>query len=99
MVLPHAVVIPLVAIHKPTDTELQKVTVNRIFNASLSLPSPPTSLPHYVQSRLDSHQGEAYVTISTLQEEREELLQVKDECQQYIRQLEQKNDDLERQMR
>lgn len=75
------------------------MTVNRVFNASLPLPSLPTPLPHCVQSRLDSHQGEAYVTISTLQEEREELVRVKDECQQYIRQLEQKNDDLERQMR
>lgn len=52
-----------------------------------------------LKSRLDSHQGEAYVTITTLQEEREELIRVKEECQQYIRQLEQKNDDLERQMR
>ena len=60
---------------------------------------PLPSLPTHVQSRLDSHQGEAYVTITTLQEEREELIRVKEECQQYIRQLEQKNDDLERQMR
>ena len=62
-----------------------------------SLPTPP--LPTHMQSRFDSHQGEAYVTISTLQEEREELVRIKEECQQYIRQLEQKNDDLERQMR
>ena len=41
-------------------------------------------------------QAEAFVTISTLQEERVELLALKDALQKYIRQLEQNNDDLER---
>ena len=36
------------------------------------------------------------MTISTLQEERVELLALKDALQKYIRQLEQNNDDLER---
>jgi peptidoglycan hydrolase CwlO-like protein len=49
-----------------------------------------------LKSKLDSQQAEAFVTISTLQEERVELLALKDALQKYIRQLEQNNDDLER---
>ena len=56
----------------------------------------PVSLSHHTQSKLDSQQAEAFMTISTLQEERVELLALKDALQKYIRQLEQNNDDLER---
>lgn len=49
-----------------------------------------------LKAKLESEQAEAYVTISTLQEERVELLALKDALQKYIRQLEQSNDDLER---
>lgn len=49
-----------------------------------------------LKNKLESQQAEAYVTISTLQEERVELLALKDALQKYIRQLEQSNDDLER---
>jgi len=45
---------------------------------------------------LDIHQNEAYVAVSTLQEERAELVALKETLQKYIRQLEQSNDDLER---
>ena len=67
----------------------------------LSLPPLPASLSHspplpLFQSKLESEHAEAYVTISTLQEERVELLALKDALQKYIRQLEQNNDDLER---
>ena len=48
------------------------------------------------QNKLEAEQAEAFVTISTLQEERVELLALKDALQKYIRQLEQNNDDLER---
>ena len=42
------------------------------------------------------HQNESYVVVTTLQEERAELLALKETLQKYIRQLEQSNDDLER---
>lgn len=45
---------------------------------------------------MDAQQNEMYVTVSTLQEERAELLALKETLQKYIRQLEQSNDDLER---
>ena len=48
------------------------------------------------QTRLDSQSNESYVTISTLQAEKTELIQVKDSMLRYIRELEQINDDLER---
>ena len=48
------------------------------------------------QTRFDSQSNESYVTISTLQAEKGELLQVKDSMFRYIRELEQINDDLER---
>lgn len=49
-----------------------------------------------VQEKLEAHQNEAYVSVSTLQEERAELSALKDTLQNYVRQLEQANDDLER---
>ena len=48
---------------------------------------------------MDAQQNESYVTINTLQEEQAELSQIKEELARYTRDLEQKNDDLERQMR
>ena len=57
-----------------------------------SSPSPPSSS----QVKLDMHQNESYVVVTTLQEERAELLALKETLQKYIRQLEQSNDDLER---
>ena len=50
----------------------------------------------FVQGKLDAHQSESYVTLSTLQEERSELTALKETLQTYVRQLEQANDDLER---
>ena len=58
---------------------------------SLSL----SSLTH-TQNKVDAQQNEMFVTVSTLQEERTELLALKETLQKYIRQLEQTNDDLER---
>lgn len=52
-----------------------------------------------LKCRLDNQQSDAYVTISTLQEEKDEVSQSRDELLRYLRELEQKNDDLERQMR
>lgn len=49
-----------------------------------------------VQSKLEVHQSETFVTMSTLQEERSELTALKETLQTYVRQLEQANDDLER---
>lgn len=57
-----------------------------------SSPSPPS----FSQVKLDMHQNESYVVVTTLQEERAELLALKETLQKYIRQLEQSNDDLER---
>ena len=37
-----------------------------------------------------------YVSLSNLEEEREELVALKETLQKYVRQLEQSNDDLER---
>lgn len=37
-----------------------------------------------------------FVSVSTLEEERAELMALKDTLQKYVRQLEQSNDDLER---
>ena len=54
-----------------------------------------TSLTH-TQNKVDAQQNEMFVTVSTLQEERTELLALKETLQKYIRQLEQTNDDLER---
>ena len=48
------------------------------------------------QTKFETHQNEAFVTVSTLQEERMELVALKDTLTKYIRQLEQNNDDLER---
>ena len=45
---------------------------------------------------MDMHQNESFVVVTTLQEERAELLALKETLQKYIRQLEQSNDDLER---
>lgn len=69
-------------------------------------PSPPLSFPPFLspspfppsssQVKLDMHQNESYVVVTTLQEERAELLALKETLQKYIRQLEQSNDDLER---
>ena len=53
----------------------------------------------FIQCRLDNQQSEAYVTIGTLQEEKDELVKNREDLLQYVRELEQKNDDLERQMR
>ena len=68
--------------------------------------SPPLSFPPFLspspfppsssQVKLDMHQNESYVVVTTLQEERAELLALKETLQKYIRQLEQSNDDLER---
>ena len=48
------------------------------------------------KNKVEVQQNEMYVTVSTLQEERTELLALKETLQKYIRQLEQSNDDLER---
>ena len=48
------------------------------------------------QTRLESQATESYVTISTLQAEREELLSYKEYYLKLTRELEQQNDDLER---
>ena len=45
---------------------------------------------------MDAQQSESYVSITTLQEERTELLALNESMQKYIRELEQSNDDLER---
>ncbi len=61
--------------------------------------SPPPSLPPSLpprQVKLELQQSEMYVSVTTLQEERSELLALKDTLQKYVRQLEQNNDDLER---
>lgn len=48
------------------------------------------------QTRLESQSTESYVTVSTLQAENLELIQIKDSIMKYVRELEQINDDLER---
>ena len=48
------------------------------------------------QSRLEAQSTESYVTVSTLQAENLELIQIKDSIMKYVRELEQINDDLER---
>lgn len=48
------------------------------------------------QERLEASQNEAYLTISSLQDELAQLKAVRDELQKYVRELEQANDDLER---
>ena len=58
---------------------------------SLSPLSPPLS-----QSRLEAQHNESYVTVSTLQAEKQELIQIKESLFKYVRELEQINDDLER---
>lgn len=40
--------------------------------------------------------GEMYASVTTLEEERAELMALKETLQKYVRQLEQANDDLER---
>ncbi len=50
----------------------------------------------YTQNKVEAQQNEMFVTVSTLQEERTELLALKETLQKYVRQLEQANDDLER---
>ena len=82
-------------LHRVTRLEdenegLKVYTHTRTHTHTLSLSLPLS------QSKLESQQTETYVTISTLQEERIELLALKDALQKYIRQLEQNNDDLER---
>ena len=57
------------------------------------LPIPSFS---HSQNKVEAQQNEMFVTVSTLQEERTELLALKETLQKYIRQLEQTNDDLER---
>lgn len=49
-----------------------------------------------IKVKLEGYQNETYVTVTTLQEERGELMALKDALHKYIRQLEQANDDLER---
>lgn len=49
-----------------------------------------------LQEKLDSTQNDAYVQITSLQDENAKLRAIKDEMQKYIRELEQSNDDLER---
>lgn len=49
-----------------------------------------------LQAKLNSCQTESSTTISSLEDELQQMQLVKDEFQQYIRKLEQKNDDFER---
>lgn len=49
-----------------------------------------------LQSRLEAQATESYVTISNLQAENADLLQIKESYMKYTRELEQINDDLER---
>jgi hypothetical protein len=71
--------------HTHTHTHTHRVWV----------PIPSLSLTH-TQNKVEAQQNEMFVTVSTLQEERTELLALKETLQKYIRQLEQSNDDLER---
>lgn len=66
-------------------------------NELLPPPLPPTLPPNLPgQVKLELQQNEMYVTVTTLHEERAELLALKDTLNKYVRQLEQHNDDLER---
>ena len=49
-----------------------------------------------VQTKFDIQKNELYASVTTLEEERAELVALKETLQKYIRQLEQSNDDLER---
>ena len=65
-------------------------------SVSLDLLSVPLYLCPGSQNKLERLTDENYVNMTTLQEERKELLALKETMQLYIRQLEQSNDDLER---
>ena len=56
----------------------------------------PLYLFSLFQTRLEAQSTESYVTVSTLQAEKLELIQIKDSIMKYVRELEQINDDLER---
>lgn len=45
---------------------------------------------------MEIQKNEMYVNVTTLEEERTELMALKETLQKYVRQLEQSNDDLER---
>jgi len=49
-----------------------------------------------IQTKFDIQKNELYASVTTLEEERTELVALKETLQKYIRQLEQSNDDLER---
>ncbi len=81
--------IPSRSLNTHTHTHTQSLGTNP-FSLSLSLSHT------HKQNKVEAQQNEMFVTVSTLQEERTELLALKETLQKYIRQLEQSNDDLER---